>query len=125
MGLFVLCVVLLFAALVITRAGALLLAVAAGWAVNASGAPLSTTLVAGVIAYVAAGLMLRAWTEHEGWIGRAGHWFAIASSAVAFGGLAFLIGNDGGGRIGIAALFGVMGAFAGGALAHRHYRTFT
>lgn len=122
MSILVICFVLALAPLLVMRAGAALAAVAGGWVLHAGGAPIGTAIAAGLIFFAAVGLALRGVTEHGGWIGRVGLWFATLSGAGVLGGLAFLVANDGGEQTVTAALLGTVGAFAGGAFAFRHYR---
>ncbi len=121
MGILVICFILALAPLLVMRAGAALAAIAGGWVLHASGAPIGAVITAGLIFFAAAGLLLRGATEHGGWFGRTGLWFATLSGAAVLGGVAFLVANDGGERTVTAALLGAVGAFAGGALAFRHY----
>lgn len=71
MGLLALSVFLLFAPLLITRAGALFIAIAAGWMAHASSATIGASVLAAVTTNLAAGLALIAMTEQRGVIGRA------------------------------------------------------
>lgn len=124
MALFVLILVVLFAPLLITRAGAMVTAAASGIALHAAGIPAMTTIGVGLVLYVGADAALSALAERGGAAGRAGVMFATLSGAVALGGVMFLVGNQNGEHTELALLLGVSGALTGGLLAYRHYQVF-
>jgi hypothetical protein len=72
MALFVLILVVLFAPQLITRAGALAVAVASGAALHAAGMPAMMAIGAGLVLYVGADAVLNTLAEHGGAAGRAG-----------------------------------------------------
>jgi hypothetical protein len=122
MGLFLIIIALVLAPIFVTRAGALLIAIAAGWAAYLAAAPLFAAIGIWLVTYVGADLVLRSLAERGDWVGRSGLGFTILCGTGVLGGLAFLVGNDGGERTGLALLFGLIGATTGGLLAYRHYR---
>lgn len=124
MALLVLILVVLFSPLLITRAGALAVAVASGAALHAAGMPVMTAVGAGLVLYVGADAALNTLAESGGAAGRVGVMFATLSGAAALGGFMFLFGNQGGEHTELAVLLGAGGAFTGGLLAYRHYRVF-
>lgn len=124
MALFVSILVVLFAPLLITRAGALGIAVASGAALHAAGMPTMTAIGAGLVLYVGADAVLNTLAERGGAAARAGVMFATLSGAAAFGAFMFLFGNQGGEHTELAVLLSAGGALTGGLLAYRHYRVF-
>jgi hypothetical protein len=124
MALFVLILVVLIAPLLVTRAGALAVAVASGAALHADGMPAMTAIGAGLVLYVGADAVLNTLAERGGAAGRAGVLFATLSGAAALGGFMFLFGNQGGQHTELAVMLGAGGALTGGLLAYRHYRFF-
>ncbi len=124
MALFVLILVVLFSPLRINRAGALVIAVASGAALHVAGIPTMMATGAGLVLYVGADAVLNILAERGGVAARAGVIFATLSGAVALGGFMFLFGNQDGDHTELVAMLGCVGAFTGGLLAYRHYRTF-